>query len=125
MPPAEDIKGFFGKGIHLPYNTRDIQSLMNSACGYYCLAFLHYINSAQSRSKDFYTDIEDFLDMFEDLNKSTNWKANEYFLKHFFVSKDPKLRREIEVIADPKTILSEDAKPAQDHMRMDCEVKYV
>ena len=39
MPPPEVIKGFvkqFTKQKVLPYNLRDIQSLLNNACGFYC-----------------------------------------------------------------------------------------
>ena len=70
-------------GFKLPYNTKDIQSLMNSVCGWYCLAFLHYINAYDKRSKDLYTDCEDFTDLFDDLNKSCDHLKNENILKHF------------------------------------------
>jgi hypothetical protein len=36
--------------------------------------------------------------MFEDLNKSVDFKKNEYILKHFFRSSDPSLRTEVDVI---------------------------
>ena len=36
--------------------------------------------------------------MFDDLNKSVDFKKNEYILKHFFRSEDPSLRKEIDVI---------------------------
>jgi hypothetical protein len=38
------------------------------------------------------------LDCFDDLNKSKDFKKNEFILKHFFRSKDPSKRREIDVI---------------------------
>jgi len=90
--------------MKLPYNTKDIQSLMNDACGWYCLAFLHFINAFPQRSKQLYWDTEAFLDMFEDLNKSIDWKKNEYILKMFFQPEDPSKRKAIEVFADPDTI---------------------
>lgn len=88
----------------IPYNTKDIQSLMNEACGWFCLAFLHYINSFQQRTKNLYWDVEDFLSLFDDLNKSIDFKKNEYILKMFFQSEDPKLRKQIEVISDTDRI---------------------
>ena len=88
----------------IPYNTKDIQSLMNNACGWYCLAFLHFINAFQRRTKQLYWDTELFLDMFEDLNKSIDWKKNEYILKMFFQPEDPLKRKAIEVFADPDEI---------------------
>ncbi len=48
--------------------------------------------------------MEHFLDLFDDLDKSADWKKNEYVLKHFFQSKDPEKRKAIEVFADTTTI---------------------
>ena len=85
---------------------KDVQSLMNNACmcGYYCVAFLHYINAWQHRTKDLYADVDIFLHYFDDLNKSIDWKKNEYILKMFFQSSDPALRKEIDVIGHPDHI---------------------
>ncbi len=106
QPPSENIKKFVldNTGKKLPYNTKDIQSLMNNACGFFCLAFLHFINAWDHRTKDLYDDVACFLEYFDDLNKSIDWKKNEYILKHFFQPSDPKLRQQIEVIADIKSI---------------------
>ena len=99
MPPPENIKKVVmeNTGQKLPFNTKDIQSLMNNACGYYCSALLHYVNKWSGRTGDLYLDAEHFLDMFDDLNKSVDFKKNEYILKHFFQSSDPKLRKVIEI----------------------------
>lgn len=115
QPPPQIVETF--TGMKLPYQTKDIQSLMNSACGWYCLAFLHFINASEYRSKHLYTDCEDFTDLFDDLNKTNNHLKNEYVLKHFFRSEDPAKRKPVEVGegwvsqggADPNTIVSEDA----------------
>ena len=117
MPPPTIVEEFCG--MKLPYATKDIQSLMNSACGWYCLAFLHYINSAESRSGDLYHDAGEFTDIFDDLSKSCDHLKNEFLLKNFFRSADPEKRTPVEmkgmnvvkdpsVPADPKTIVSED-----------------
>lgn len=82
----------------LPHTEKDIQSLMNNACGWYCLALGHFINKSSYRSGSLYHDVECFMDMFEDLNKSVDFKKNEYILKHFFRSEDPSLRKPIEII---------------------------
>ena len=89
---------------HFPHNTKDIQSLMSNACGFFCCAYLHFINNFVNRTKDLYSDTENFLDFFDDLNKSVDFKKNEFMLKQFFQPKDPKLRKDIEVIANPNTI---------------------
>lgn len=125
MPPPESIKKAVMDtcGQKLPFNTKDIQSLMNNACGFYCVAFLHYINEAPTRSKDLYTDVEAFLSMFDDLNKSVDFKKNEYILKHFFVPKDPALRKAIEIDAEPARIINEDSGAGLDMMRIGVDVK--
>ena len=45
-----------------------------------------------------------FLHYFDDLNKSIDWKKNEYILKMLFQSSDPALRKEIDVIGHPDHI---------------------
>ncbi len=90
--------------LKLPYNTKDIQSLMAEFCGWACLAYLHFINVFPQRSKSLYWDTETFLDLFEDLNTSIDFKKNEYILKMFFQPENEKLRKPIEVISDPDNI---------------------
>lgn len=98
-----DVKKAIERTIHknIPETTKDIQSLMNNACGWYVCAFLHFINSSKYRSKDLYTDVSTFLDMFDDLNESVDFKKNEYILKHFFRSSDPEKRNAIDINLDP------------------------
>lgn len=103
--------------LKLPHNTKDIQSLMNEACGWYCLAFLHFINVFPQRTKNLYWDTEAFLSLFEDLNESIDWKKNEYVLKMFFQPEDPSKRKPIEVIADPDDITN----GCEDRIRPDAE----
>lgn len=113
MPPPQVVEDFVGE--KLPYCEKDIQSLMNSACGWYCLAFLHFINSSEHRKGELYTDANDFTDMFDDLNKSTDHLKNEFILKHFFRSKDPAKRTPVEIKGlsvksqpNPDSIINED-----------------
>jgi len=109
-PPSESIKTFVkdNTGKYLPYTTKDVQSLMNNACGYYCCAFLHFVNAWSHRTGDLYDDAENFMNIFDDLNKSIDWKKNEYLLKMFFQSNDPKKRKEIDVIANTHDIMGHD-----------------
>ena len=119
-PPSENIKKAVNettKTQGLPYTEKDIQSLMNNACGFYCLALGHFINSSKYRSGSLYDDVNDFMDMFDDLNKSCDFKKNEYILKHFFRSEDPTLRKEIDVIT------SQDEKGGIDMMKIPVGVK--
>ena len=81
---------------------------MNNACGFFGLGFLHFINAWDHRTKDVYDDVACFLEYFDDLNKSIDWKKNEFILKHFFQPSDPKLRKQIEVIADINSITDQD-----------------
>jgi hypothetical protein len=121
-PPSENIKKSVEettKTKGLPHTEKDIQSLMNNACGYYCLALGHFINASNFRSGSLYDDVSCFMDMFEDLNKSVDFKKNEYILKHFFRSEDPTMRREVDVIT------SQDEKGGIDAFRIPCDVKVV
>jgi len=98
QPPPEIVMEFCGGNP--PHNDKDIQSLLNSACGWYCLAFLHYINSYENRTRDLFTDANHFIDLFEDLEKTNDKMAhlkNEWILKHFFRSVDPSKRKPIEI----------------------------
>jgi hypothetical protein len=61
--------------------------------------------------------------MFDDLNKSVDFKKNEYILKHFFVPKDPKLRKEIEIDSQPARIVGEDSGQGIDMMKIGVDVK--
>lgn len=109
-PPPESIKKCFKRTTgkdKIPFCEKDIQSLMSNACGWYCCAYLHFINNFSHRTKDLYADTENYLSMFDDLNKSVDFKKNEFILKHFFQPKDPKLRKAIEIIADPKSIYTD------------------
>lgn len=117
------VKHSFNK--YLPYTKKDVQSLMNNACGFYCLAMGHFINASKFRSGHLYNDVESFLDMFDDLNISIDWKKNEYILKHFFRSEDPALRTAIDVIKPLESITSEDEKGGNDMMKIGVDVKYM
>ena len=100
-PPTDitkRVESNYKIGVH--HTDRDIQSLMSDACGYYCLAFLHFINACPLRSRQIVKDADTFVSMYDDLEKSTDFKKNEWILKHFFMSKDPALRKAVEVITD-------------------------
>ena len=119
-PPSENIKKVVKettKTEGLPYTKKDIQSLLNNACGFYCLGLGHFINASQYRSGSLYDDVNTFMEMFEDLNTSIDFKKNEYVLKHFFRSEDPSLRKEIDVITNA------DEKGGIDMMKVPVDVK--
>ena len=61
----------------------------------------------------------DFLQCFEDLNTSCDFKKNEFILKQFFRAKDPAKRREIEVIAPTDRISDQD----DTHIKIPVELK--
>ena len=96
MPPPQEIIDFCAP-VKVHWNTKDIQSLMADCCGYYCLAFLHFINACPHRSGHLFCDSEQFTDLFDDLNKEKSHLRNEYTLRHFFRSSDPAKRKDIEV----------------------------
>ena len=113
----KEVLNFLGVK-HVPYNTKEIQSIQLGFCGWACLAFLYYINVYPDRTKSLYDDCEYFTDLFHDLNKSSDHKFNEFVLKCFFRPSDPKLREkyplsifgkdDIQNIADPNSITKRD-----------------
>ena len=119
QPPSENIKKVVkattGKQ-GLPYTDIDVQSLMNNACGFYCLAMGHFINASKYRSQNLHDDVHTFMEMFDDLNKTVDFKKNEYVLKHFFRSEEPSLRKEIDVITGA------DEKGGIDMMKLPVEI---
>lgn len=95
---CDTIANNFGCGVY--HTNKDIQSLMSEVCGYYCLAFLHFINECPQRTGEIVQDTEIFMSMFDDLDTVYDFKRNEYTLKHFFLAKDPKIRKSVEIIND-------------------------
>lgn len=81
-PPNEVLN--FCKVKAIPYSEIDVQSIMADVCGWYCLAFLHFINAWEGRSRNLYQDAEHFTSLFKDLNKETDHKYNEFVLLQFF-----------------------------------------
>ena len=128
-PPPEIVKKIIEKQTNMkcPYTTKDIQSLMNNACGFYCLAIAHFICASKYRTNDLYTDVDNFMDMFDDLNHSIDWKKNEYILHHFFLSEDPAKRRTVDNLSQDHSfydkILAEDEKGGKDIMKLPVDIK--
>ena len=92
---------------------------MSDCCGYFVLAYLHFINAFYNRTGNIFTDSALYLDLFEDLDVSADWLKNEYILKLFFQEKGnpnlAKLGREFQANSitkndDGVTIPIEDVK---------------
>jgi len=99
QPPPEVIKDIIKKQFnkYLAYNTKNIQSIMAYTCGFYVLAWGHYINVFNYRMGNIYKDTEIFLSLFDDLNNYNDYKKNEYMLKLFFQNSDPNKRKPINI----------------------------
>ena len=100
MVCPEVVKRFihrFNPEFKLIYNEVDIQSMVADTCGWYCLAFLYAINNENMATGNLIYDADHFIMLFKDLNNSTDYKYNEYVLKHFFRSSDPSKRVPIDV----------------------------
>ena len=120
---AEDVRKYIKRHTKiekLAHTTKNVQSLMNNACGWFVCAFLHFINSSEYRSKELYNDVESFLDVFDDLNTSIDFKKNEYILKHFFQSEDIEKRTPVEI----DTIVEQD-KTRPDLMKIPVNVNVI
>lgn len=84
-------------GMKMPFQKKDVQSIVAEVCGYYCLALLHFVNSSPSRSGHLYSDCEAFIDLFEDLSTSRDHLKNEWVLKQFFMAKDKSKRIQCDI----------------------------
>lgn len=95
--PPKIVTKLINDNFHKQVNhtTKDIQSLLNDMCGWYQLAWAHYCFGPFS-TNNLYYDTDNFLDFFEDLAISNDFKKNEFVLKHFFQAKDPEKRKPIE-----------------------------
>lgn len=113
------IKDSFGIK-YVPYNTKNIQSLMSNACGYYCLAMLHFINHSPYRVQSLYDNVETFLSLYNDLSQTNDFKHNEYILKHFFLFKN-KPNKPVEVFNENETFTGLDPND----MSLPMDVKYI
>jgi len=99
QPPPEDVKSFVKSNCnkYLPYTTKDIQSLMSNVCGWFVCAFLYSITNPRMCTGNLYHDVDNFLNLFDDLTKSHDFKKNEYILKNFFRSEDSTKRTPIDI----------------------------
>jgi len=70
------------------YPKKDVQSIVNNACGFWQLAWAHFVNDKRFMSSSLKNDTNAFLEPFEDLNTSLDYQKNEWILKHFFMSKE-------------------------------------
>ena len=82
-------------GIPLYYTKKDIQSIVNNACGYYQLAMGHLLHDRRMANGTLKEVSDLFLDLFLDLNKTNDYKYNEYVLLNFFQNTDPKVRKAV------------------------------
>lgn len=107
--PPEELKENIMKLCKkkIPFTTKNVQSMMSNACGFYCCAFLHYINNFSHRTNDIYEDTECFMHYFDDLNQSTDFLKNEFILKQFFQMQDPATRKDISSLVDTGTITND------------------
>lgn len=93
LASPKSILDYTGK---IPHTTKDIQGVLGEVCGYFCLAFLHFVNQFPHRSKDLHTDADHFLEFFLDINKKDDKaKQNEWVLKQFF--RTPNSKEPVEV----------------------------
>lgn len=94
QPPPEYLKKIIKQQFnkYMNYNTKNLQSIVADTCGYWCLAYLHWINNKKYSSGNLFIDTERFLEFFDDLNHVNDHTANEWILKQFFKSSDPNKR---------------------------------
>ena len=57
---------------------------MSNLCGFFCLAFIYFLNISKFRTKNIIYDASIYIDLFEDLDKVNDVFKNEYVLSLFF-----------------------------------------
>jgi hypothetical protein len=70
---------------------------MSNVCGWFVCAFLYSITNPRMCTGNLYHDVDNFLNLFDDLTKSHDFKKNEYILKNFFRSEDSTKRTPIDI----------------------------
>ena len=65
----------------IQYTTKDIQSLMDSVCDWYCCSYLFFVHNFAQRTKDISYDTAIWLDFFNDLAEVSDYKKNIFVLE--------------------------------------------
>ena len=91
LEPPKEIKNLLKSNQYKIGNTtKNIQSLMSNLCGFFCLAFIYFLNVSKFRTKNIIYDASIYIDLFEDLDKVNDVFKNEYVLSLFFTDKESK-----------------------------------
>ena len=81
VPPQNVISFVKQKpNIKFGYNNFIIQDLESEKCGFYCIAFLLFLN--RSKNKDIYKATNDFIELFKDNTLENDEILKKYLLKN-------------------------------------------
>jgi len=71
--PSKETENYI-KNIHakVNYNNRDIQNFNSDMCGYFCIFYLYYMTYKYNKKKDFLTNVNDFINLFDKVNTKNN-----------------------------------------------------
>jgi hypothetical protein len=80
--PPENVISFVKQkpNIKLGFNNSIIQDLQSEKCGFYCIAFLLFLN--RSKNKDIYKATNDFIELFKDNTLENDEILKKYLLKN-------------------------------------------
>jgi hypothetical protein len=109
VPAPIEIQKFVNMK-QVPYNTKDIQGLLSAICGYFCLALAHFVFSSEHHTGDFYSDCNNFIDLFQNMNETIDMYVNEGILRAFFQSSDPKERIPVKNLREITELTQEQAQ---------------
>ena len=83
-PPDSKILIFFRKyKLKCVINYQQSQYLYATSCGYYCIAFLHYMHSNRN-NKNLYFVISNFNEIFNGDNQNNNDYKLQQYIKSIF-----------------------------------------
>ena len=70
------------KNMNLNYSSVQIQDLLSTSCGWFCIAFLHYMEN--HKSKSLYNVCNEFTNMFDPIHQQKNDAILQSIIKKLF-----------------------------------------
>lgn len=76
VPPPQVLIFIKNNGLKLDWSTNDIQNIKTSSCGWFCLAFIHYMITHQR------PNVKNFTALFQN-DTMNNEKILKTYLRHY------------------------------------------
>jgi len=85
LHPPNSIQSYLNKHTRIWYwSKRQIQDIQATTCGYYCLAFLRYMDEAHQKGTSMKQSFQEFVNMFDDDTMRNNSILLKYLRAEFY-----------------------------------------